>query len=145
MRSNRQWCSWDCYSLGRVGVARGHYTNYTGGLQYGDAWEDRTWMRILCDVRTGCWNWMGGTRRAGYGSWHYNGVERPAHRIVYEWLVGPIAEGLELDHLCENRRCVRPEHLEPVTPEENKRRSQTRFCDRMISYFLHLVTNPHPL
>jgi hypothetical protein len=45
-----------------------------------------------------------------------------AHRFVYEWLVGPISEGLELDHLCSNTLCINPDHLEPVTGEENRRR-----------------------
>jgi hypothetical protein len=45
-----------------------------------------------------------------------------AHRFAYELLVGPIPEGLVIDHLCRNRRCVNPAHLEPVTAEENWRR-----------------------
>lgn len=44
---------------------------------------------------------------------------QPAHRFSYEILVGPIPEGMELDHLCKNRRCVNPAHLEPVTHHEN--------------------------
>ena len=49
----------------------------------------------------------------------------PAHRYAYEELVGPIPEGLQLDHLCRNRSCVNPDHLEPVTCRENLRRGET--------------------
>jgi hypothetical protein len=65
-----------------------------------------------------CWNWTGPMQKGGYGK--HGGS--PAHRVVYELLVGPIPEGLHIDHLCRNRACVRPEHLEPVTREENVRR-----------------------
>jgi hypothetical protein len=68
----------------------------------------------------GCWEWTGatgGSRR--YGCISVKGVTRRAHRVAYELLAGPIPDGLELDHLCRNRLCVNPEHLEPVTHREN--------------------------
>ena len=55
----------------------------------------------------------------GYGKY----ADRGAHRVVYEFLVGPIQKGLQLDHLCRVRACVNPAHLEPVTAKENTRRS----------------------
>ena len=61
----------------------------------------------------GCWWWMGSLNSSGYGQ----------HRRVYETLVGPIDEGLVLDHLCLNPQCVNPDHVEPVTQSENLRRS----------------------
>jgi hypothetical protein len=73
-----------------------------------------------------CWEWTGYTDSNGYGRLKLGGrisVSRATHRIAYELLVGPIAEGLELDHLCRNRRCCNPLHLEPVTHRENMRRS----------------------
>jgi hypothetical protein len=66
----------------------------------------------------GCWLWNGYRDKDGYGR-HGTGL---AHRWVWQQLVGPIQPGLELDHLCLVRPCVNPDHLEPVTREENERR-----------------------
>lgn len=75
----------------------------------------------------GCWLWTGArnptARWAGYGVAWWKGANRLAHRLIYELLVGPVPEGLVLDHLCRVPICVNPEHLEPVTQEENRRRS----------------------
>lgn len=69
----------------------------------------------------GCWEWIGG-RSNGYGSFWDGYRTLPAHRWLYEQENGPVAEGLVLDHLCRNRVCVNPEHLEEVTTGENTRR-----------------------
>lgn len=66
-----------------------------------------------------CWIWTASVSTPGYGQVYLSGRNRIAHRLVYELLVGPIPEGLNLDHLCRNRRCVNPAHLEPVTQREN--------------------------
>ena len=66
----------------------------------------------------GCWLWAGARNADGYGVYR-RGV---AHRWAYERFVGPIPEGLEIDHLCRVRRCVNPAHMEPVTHVENVRR-----------------------
>lgn len=74
----------------------------------------------------GCWEWTGGRDVDGYGRAWVPGLRRitRAHRAFYEVFVGPIPDGLQIDHLCRNRCCVNPGHLEPVTAQENIRRSE---------------------
>ena len=69
-----------------------------------------------------CWVWTGSRNRNGYGQfWH--GRHMGAHRFAYEALVGSMPDGLQSDHLCRNRSCIRPDHLEPVTGSVNLKRS----------------------
>lgn len=76
--------------------------------------EERIWAKVEVHP-LGCWSWTGSTSN-GYGSIRdTEGRQRVVHRVAYEVWVGPIPHGLELDHLCRNRACVNPAHLEPVT------------------------------
>jgi hypothetical protein len=75
------------------------------------------------DHETGCFNWTGAKNRLGYGNWALMGRYWAAHRAVWEWTVGPVEDGLELDHLCRNVACINPDHLEPVTHQVNIKRS----------------------
>lgn len=74
------------------------------------------------DPETGCWVWQGHLHN-GYGRMLTpEGVVRPAHTVFYETKFGPLPEGMEPDHLCRNRECVNPDHLEPVSRRVNCRR-----------------------
>ncbi len=77
--------------------------------------------RLIRIQDDGCWLWLGDQTSNGYGKWQRGPGhrQRVAHRICWEHYNGPIPEGHQLDHLCRNRICVNPEHLEPVTSSEN--------------------------
>jgi hypothetical protein len=92
--------------------------------------QQRTWspfMRVINGATlieaTGCWQ-VARVGSAGYGMVSLGNWPLLAHRVTYEALVGSIPDGLDLDHLCRNRGCCNPEHLEPVTKAENLLRGE---------------------
>lgn len=91
--------------------------------------ESRFWSKVNQSDMNGCWIWTGRQNGFGYGLIAEHGsrmISRRrlmAHRVAYELLVGPIPDGLTLDHLCRTRLCVNPAHLEPVTKKVNLLRS----------------------
>lgn len=87
---------------------------------------ERIASKIEPEPMSGCWLWTAWANSQGYGYVAWDHRDQPAHRIVWELLVGPIPKGLDLDHLCRNRICVSPWHHEPVTRLENNRRGNVR-------------------
>lgn len=74
------------------------------------------------DARGACWEWTGHRTHDGYGQATYGGKKWMSHRLLYTLLVSEIPEGMQLDHLCRNRACANPDHVELVTGSENTRR-----------------------
>ena len=77
----------------------------------------------LVDKTETCWTWLGNVSPEGYGRFGFRGRTDQAHRVAFELYMGPIAPDLVIDHLCRNRRCVNPAHLDPVSTAENVKRA----------------------
>lgn len=93
----------------------------------GTTFEDRLLSRYDVDPATGCWRWTGTLMNSGYGQIGRHGRNVCAHRAMWEHHHGPIPRGLTIDHMCLDRRCVNPAHMEVVTYSENNfRRFQRR-------------------
>jgi HNH endonuclease len=91
--------------------------------------RDKARLQRKFTITDGCWEWVGSFDGKGYGKFFLAGKSYRAHRVTYEFYVGPIPDGLVIDHLCRNKRCVNPEHMEPVTQVENAKRGMyTEFC-----------------
>ena len=122
-----------CYDLRPYGSCQCGCGGVTSTMQYADAsrglarYEHRRFIKGHGSRRpgphfqvdaNGCWVWLHTIQVRGYGVAH----GKLAHRVMYEAVNGPIPDGLQIDHLCENKPCVNPAHMEPVTMAENLRR-----------------------
>lgn len=88
------------------------------GIVSASSFKDRFWSKV--ERRTNeCWPWQSTLNRGGYGVFSISGSMRLAHRIAYILTKGPIPGDLQIDHLCRNRKCVNPAHMEPVTCRVN--------------------------
>lgn len=95
-------------------------------------------FKTYVDFQTeGCWNWKLKPNAKGYGYYNYGarpGKHKRAHRLAWEIWKGPIPDGMTIDHLCRNRLCVRPSHLEIVSMNENRRRG---LCGILKTHCVH--------
>lgn len=118
---NRHWLRWSRHGDPLAG----------GAQQVHGTPEQRFWPKVdqngpAPDHRPElgpCWVWTAATNNRGYPQFGLNGRMVLAYRFAYELLVGPIPDGLDLDHLCRRPTCVRPDHLDPVTNAENAART----------------------
>jgi hypothetical protein len=103
----------------RAGYERGQYRRFVNGHSYAKSEPYRV------DPETGCWIWqrsLTGPARCRYGVVKRDGKRIRAHRFYYQKFRGPIPDGMFIDHLCRNKLCVNPDHLEVVTPAQNVQR-----------------------
>lgn len=98
----------------------------------------------LVPTENGCLLWPGCKSNTGYGSVGYQRKVHNVHTLMYEWKVGPVPEGLQLHHrldVCGNRTCANPDHLEPLTPKEHRRRHWKTHCPQGHPYAEGFVNN----
>jgi len=98
----------------------------------------RFWRKVEKTTLIDCWEWKGSVTKnvyggGRYGIWNIPGANLRPHRVAYTLMLGPIEDGLTLDHLCKNQLCCNPAHLEPVTQSENVNRyyaDKPKVCKR---------------
>lgn len=107
---------------------------------------ERFWSKVDIRSDSECWTWQAYVGTHGYGMYKLCRA-RPdvAHRVAYRLAVGPIPDGLFVDHICRNKLCVNPAHLEPVTHVENMRRARRTHCKRghLLDEQTLVIRGPH--
>lgn len=86
--------------------------------------KQRFFDKVAPEPNSGCWLWMASCTAEGYGQFWLEKTNVRAHRWIYEFSVGPIPDGLQIDHLCRVRSCVNPAHLEAVDQQTNLLRGE---------------------
>lgn len=94
-----------------------------------EQFKERFWQRVQ-KLSNGCWEWSGKLTPKGYGKCQFRNKELYAHRVSYTWERGEIPSGMVIDHLCRNKKCVNPNHLEVVTNVENVLRGESLFAQK---------------
>ena len=107
--------------------------------------EERFWAKVDKNgpqpdgIDGTCWVWTASVNNVGYGQLKDGPRTAKAHRLSYEWCVGPIPDGLVIDHLCRVRRCVNPDHLQPVPQMVNSQRQGIRINNKSGHRSVHWV------
>lgn len=133
---------YDCVSGGRRRCLACKRERYAASRAPKPTRADLIWARVDRGSADACWPWTGPIDgRWGYGLFNYECQTEQAHRVVYELVIGPIPDGLDLDHtchnedptcgggVCEHRRCVNPAHMEPATRAENVMRGKSLIAE----------------
>ena len=97
------------------GLCSAHYKRWWRGQPMQRRTTEQRFFEKVAEVSSGCWEWRARLTPTGYGQFALTTDQPvPAHRWVYEYLIAPIPDGLHIDHLCRNRACVNPWHMDPV-------------------------------